>query len=99
MGDGIGLSVTHKVYQTYQTADSHSKVSGRNYFNNASIEQFLNTTALEFYKLLEQEYQKQNIFHVLAVVVLCLNCKKQLQKLEQSPVILKDLKLLLWVVL
>jgi (E)-4-hydroxy-3-methylbut-2-enyl-diphosphate synthase len=77
MGDGIGLSVTHKVYQTYQTADSHSKVSGRNYFNNASIEQFLNTTAFGILQATRTRISKTEY-------ISCPSCGRTLFELQET---------------
>lgn len=77
MGDGIGLSVTGKVYQAYQNADSNSKVSGRNYFNNATIEQFLNTTAFGILQATRTRISKTEY-------ISCPSCGRTLFELQET---------------
>jgi len=45
MGDGLFLGVNEKLYTDFAIAAEGGKVSGRNYFSNHSMEQFLNATA------------------------------------------------------
>ena len=45
MGDGLFLGVNEKVHADFALSNEGGKVSGRNYFSNHSMEQFLNTTA------------------------------------------------------
>ena len=45
MGDGLFLGVNEKVHADFALSSEGGKVSGRNYFSNHSMEQFLNTTA------------------------------------------------------
>jgi (E)-4-hydroxy-3-methylbut-2-enyl-diphosphate synthase len=74
IGDGICLGLTKTAYE----ASVHgSNVSGRNYFNNASIEQLLNTTAFGILQATRTRISKTEY-------ISCPSCGRTLFELQET---------------
>ncbi len=74
IGDGICLGLTKAAYE----ASVHgSNVSGRNYFNNASIEQLLNTTAFGILQATRTRISKTEY-------ISCPSCGRTLFELQET---------------
>jgi (E)-4-hydroxy-3-methylbut-2-enyl-diphosphate synthase len=74
IGDGICLGLTKAAYE----ASIHgSNVSGRNYFNNASIEQLLNTTAFGILQATRTRISKTEY-------ISCPSCGRTLFELQET---------------
>ena len=74
MGDGICLGLSKEAYD----ASVHgSNVSGRNYFNNASIEQLLNTTAFGILQATRTRISKTEY-------ISCPSCGRTLFELQET---------------
>jgi (E)-4-hydroxy-3-methylbut-2-enyl-diphosphate synthase len=74
IGDGICLGLTQSAYE----ASVHgSNVSGRNYFNNASIEQLLNTTAFGILQATRTRISKTEY-------ISCPSCGRTLFELQET---------------
>ena len=74
IGDGISLSLTKASYET----NAHSSnVSGRNYFNNDSIEQLLNTTAFGILQATRTRISKTEY-------ISCPSCGRTLFELQET---------------
>jgi (E)-4-hydroxy-3-methylbut-2-enyl-diphosphate synthase len=74
IGDGICLGLTKAAYE----ASVHSSnVSGRNYFNNASIEQLLNTTAFGILQATRTRISKTEY-------ISCPSCGRTLFELQET---------------
>ena len=77
MGDGIGLSVSSSVAVLSQQNNASSNVSGRNYFNNSSLEQFLNTTAFGILQATRTRISKTEY-------ISCPSCGRTLFELQET---------------
>jgi len=77
MGDGISLGVTSKVAELANQSLEVGKVSGRNYFNNHSLEQFLNTTAFGILQATRTRISKTEY-------ISCPSCGRTLFELQET---------------
>jgi len=77
MGDGISLGVTSKVAELANESLEVGKVSGRNYFNNHSLEQFLNTTAFGILQATRTRISKTEY-------ISCPSCGRTLFELQET---------------
>jgi len=77
MGDGISLGVTTKVAELANESLEVGKVSGRNYFNNHSLEQFLNTTAFGILQATRTRISKTEY-------ISCPSCGRTLFELQET---------------
>ncbi|MCX6332044.1 MAG: (E)-4-hydroxy-3-methylbut-2-enyl-diphosphate synthase [Bacteroidetes bacterium] len=77
MGDGISLGVTSKVAELANQSLEVGKVSGRNYFNNYSLEQFLNTTAFGILQATRTRISKTEY-------ISCPSCGRTLFELQET---------------
>jgi len=75
MGDGICLSVSEKVYQAGQ--GRLANLSGRNYINNTSIEQFLNATSFGILQATRTRISKTEY-------ISCPSCGRTLFELQET---------------
>ena len=75
MGDGICLGLTNKAYE--EAANEMGKVSGRNYVNNTSIEQFLNATAFGILQATRTRISKTEY-------ISCPSCGRTLFELQET---------------
>ena len=74
IGDGICLGLTNAAYES----NAHvTNVSGRNYFNNASIEQLLNTTAFGILQATRTRISKTEY-------ISCPSCGRTLFELQET---------------
>jgi len=74
IGDGICLGLTKEAYEASVTG---SNVSGRNYFNNASLEQLLNTTAFGILQATRTRISKTEY-------ISCPSCGRTLFELQET---------------
>jgi (E)-4-hydroxy-3-methylbut-2-enyl-diphosphate synthase len=74
IGDGICLGLTKDAYEVSKTG---SNVSGRNYFNNASLEQLLNTTAFGILQATRTRISKTEY-------ISCPSCGRTLFELQET---------------
>ena len=74
IGDGICLGLSQAAYNT---SVSGSNVSGRNYFNNSSIEQLLNTTAFGILQATRTRISKTEY-------ISCPSCGRTLFELQET---------------
>ncbi len=74
IGDGICLGLTK---DAYEASVNGSNVSGRNYFNNASIEQLLNTTAFGILQATRTRISKTEY-------ISCPSCGRTLFELQET---------------
>ncbi len=74
IGDGICLGLTKDAYEVSITG---SNVSGRNYFNNASLEQLLNTTAFGILQATRTRISKTEY-------ISCPSCGRTLFELQET---------------
>ena len=74
IGDGICLGLSKKAYEA---SVNGSNVSGRNYFNNASIEQLLNTTAFGILQATRTRISKTEY-------ISCPSCGRTLFELQET---------------
>jgi (E)-4-hydroxy-3-methylbut-2-enyl-diphosphate synthase len=74
-GDGISLHVSEAVY--HKAAGEMGKVSGRNYINNTSIEQFLNATAFGILQATRTRISKTEY-------ISCPSCGRTLFELQET---------------
>ncbi len=74
IGDGICLGLTMDAYEVSITG---SNVSGRNYFNNASLEQLLNTTAFGILQATRTRISKTEY-------ISCPSCGRTLFELQET---------------
>lgn len=74
IGDGICLGLTK---DTYEVSITGSNVSGRNYFNNASLEQLLNTTAFGILQATRTRISKTEY-------ISCPSCGRTLFELQET---------------
>ncbi len=74
IGDGICLGLTKDAYEASVTG---SNVSGRNYFNNASLEQLLNTTAFGILQATRTRISKTEY-------ISCPSCGRTLFELQET---------------
>jgi len=74
IGDGICLGLSK---DAYETSVNGSNVSGRNYFNNASIEQLLNTTAFGILQATRTRISKTEY-------ISCPSCGRTLFELQET---------------
>ena len=77
IGDGIALEVSSKVYQEDAEMETSSKITGRNYFNNNSMEQFLNTTSFGILQATRTRISKTEY-------ISCPSCGRTLFDLQQT---------------
>jgi len=77
MGDGISLGVTSKVAELANESLEVGKVSGRNYFNNHSLVQFLNTTAFGILQATRTRISKTEY-------ISCPSCGRTLFELQET---------------
>ncbi len=75
MGDGICLGLTDKAYE--EATNEMGKVSGRNYVNNTSIEQFLNATAFGILQATRTRISKTEY-------ISCPSCGRTLFELQET---------------
>ena len=75
MGDGICLGLTAKAYE--EAENEMGKVSGRNYVNNTSIEQFLNATAFGILQATRTRISKTEY-------ISCPSCGRTLFELQET---------------
>jgi (E)-4-hydroxy-3-methylbut-2-enyl-diphosphate synthase len=75
MGDGIWLSLDHKVYEN--ESSNFGQVSGRNYIHNKSIEQFLNATAFGILQATRTRISKTEY-------ISCPSCGRTLFELQET---------------
>jgi (E)-4-hydroxy-3-methylbut-2-enyl-diphosphate synthase len=75
MGDGIWLDVAHDIYNTANT--TFGQVSGRNYIQNKSIEQFLNATAFGILQATRTRISKTEY-------ISCPSCGRTLFELQET---------------
>ena len=75
MGDGICLGLSETVYESAST--EMGKVSGRNYINNTSIEQFLNATAFGILQATRTRISKTEY-------ISCPSCGRTLFELQET---------------
>jgi len=74
IGDGIGLGLSQAAYDA---SVNGSNVSGRNYFNNSSIEQLLNTTAFGILQATRTRISKTEY-------ISCPSCGRTLFELQET---------------
>ena len=77
MGDGISLSVPSKVHSDTTISTEAGKVSGRNYVNNDSIEQFLNSTSFGILQATRTRISKTEY-------ISCPSCGRTLFELQET---------------
>ena len=78
MGDGIFLEVSNEVYKTATTGTNEmGQVSGRNYVNNTSIEQFLNATSFGILQATRTRISKTEY-------ISCPSCGRTLFELQET---------------
>jgi (E)-4-hydroxy-3-methylbut-2-enyl-diphosphate synthase len=75
MGDGIWLDVAHDIYNAANT--TFGQVSGRNYVQNKSIEQFLNATAFGILQATRTRISKTEY-------ISCPSCGRTLFELQET---------------
>ena len=75
MGDGICLGIAHGHYKN--AVDNFSNVSGRNYIQNKSIEQFLNSTAFGILQATRTRISKTEY-------ISCPSCGRTLFELQET---------------
>jgi (E)-4-hydroxy-3-methylbut-2-enyl-diphosphate synthase len=77
MGDGISLTISSNVAAKALQNNASSNVSGRNYFNNSSLEQFLNTTAFGILQATRTRISKTEY-------ISCPSCGRTLFELQET---------------
>ena len=77
MGDGLFLGVNEKVHADFALSNEGGKVSGRNYFSNHSMEQFLNTTAFGILQATRTRISKTEY-------ISCPSCGRTLFELQET---------------
>jgi (E)-4-hydroxy-3-methylbut-2-enyl-diphosphate synthase len=77
MGDGLFLGVNKKVHDEFANSTEGGKVSGRNYFSNHSMEQFLNTTAFGILQATRTRISKTEY-------ISCPSCGRTLFELQET---------------
>ena len=77
MGDGLFLGVNKKIHDEFANSTEGGKVSGRNYFSNHSMEQFLNTTAFGILQATRTRISKTEY-------ISCPSCGRTLFELQET---------------
>jgi len=77
MGDGLFLGVNKKNHDDFTNTTEGGKVSGRNYFSNHSMEQFLNTTAFGILQATRTRISKTEY-------ISCPSCGRTLFELQET---------------
>lgn len=77
MGDGLFLGVNKKIHDDFTNTTEGGKVSGRNYFSNHSMEQFLNTTAFGILQATRTRISKTEY-------ISCPSCGRTLFELQET---------------
>jgi (E)-4-hydroxy-3-methylbut-2-enyl-diphosphate synthase len=77
MGDGLFLGVNKKIHDDFASSSEGGKVSGRNYFSNHSMEQFLNITAFGILQATRTRISKTEY-------ISCPSCGRTLFELQET---------------
>ena len=77
IGDGLFLGVNENIYTDFALTMEGGKVSGRNYFSNHSMEQFLNTTAFGILQATRTRISKTEY-------ISCPSCGRTLFELQET---------------
>ena len=77
MGDGLFLGVNKKIHDDFANSTEGGKVSGRNYFSNHTMEQFLNTTAFGILQATRTRISKTEY-------ISCPSCGRTLFELQET---------------
>ena len=77
MGDGLFLGVNKKIHDEFANSTEGGKDSGRNYFSNHSMEQFLNTTAFGILQATRTRISKTEY-------ISCPSCGRTLFELQET---------------
>ena len=77
MGDGLFLGVNKKIHDDFASSTEGGKVSGRNYFSNHTMEQFLNTTAFGILQATRTRISKTEY-------ISCPSCGRTLFELQET---------------